>query len=57
MNPSTKPTPESPVSLSAAAELDKVYVKIANRIIPFPDNGSLVQVSSRDGILPIRSRG
>jgi sugar phosphate permease len=35
MNPSTKPAPESPVSLSAAAELDAVYGKIAGRIIPF----------------------
>jgi len=35
MNPSTKPAPESPVSQIAGAELDKVYGKIARRIIPF----------------------
>jgi D-galactonate transporter len=35
MNPSTKPAPESPVSQIGAAELDKVYGKIARRIIPF----------------------
>src|SRR6202140_63048 len=35
MNPSIKRAPESPLSQSAAAELDAVYVKIAKRIIPF----------------------
>ncbi len=35
MNPSIPRAPESPVSLSAAADLDAVYGKIAKRIVPF----------------------
>src|SRR3984893_14567 len=35
MNPSTKRAPTSPLSQSAAGDLDAVYFKIAKRIIPF----------------------
>src|ERR1700737_1340131 len=35
MNPSTKRAPTSPLSQSAAGDLDAAYFKIARRIIPF----------------------
>src|SRR5262249_24598815 len=35
VNPSLRHAPESPLSQSAAGDLEAVYVKIAKRIIPF----------------------
>jgi hypothetical protein len=35
MNPSLRHASESPLSQSAAADLDAIYAKIAKRIIPF----------------------